>query len=62
MGRSVSKDRELFAALIYLKRAYDMLDRESIWDALRVYGGSVWSYYREMSASVHMNGQLSDLH
>ncbi len=62
----LEKDRKLFAAFMYLEEAYDRVDRKGPWDTLRVYGvrgqllEGIRSFYENASASVRLNGELSE--
>ncbi len=62
----LEKDRKLFAAFMDLEKAYDRVDRKGLWEALRVYGvggkllEGVRSFYETASASVRVNGELSE--
>ncbi len=62
----LEKDRKLFAAFMDLEKAYDRVDRKGLWETLRVYGvggkllGGVRSFYENASASVQVNGELSE--
>ncbi len=38
MEKYLEKDRNPFAAVMYLEKAYDGVDRKGLWDTLRVYG------------------------
>ncbi len=59
-------DRMMFAAFMYLEKAYDRVDRKGLWDTLRVYGvggkllEGIKSFYENASASVQVNGGLSE--
>ncbi len=62
----LERDRKLFAAFTDLEKAYDRVDRKGLWDTLRVYrvGGKllegIRSFYENASASVRVNGELSE--
>ncbi len=62
----LEKDRTLFAAFMDLEKAYDRVDRKGPWETLRVYGArgklleGVRSFYENASASVLVNGELSE--
>ncbi len=62
----LEKDRKLFAAFMNLEKPYDRVDRKVLWDTLRVYGvggqllEGIRSFYGNASASVRVNGELSD--
>ncbi len=62
----VEKDRKLFAAFMDLEKAYDKVDRKGLWDTQRVYGvggqllEGIKSFYENASASVRVNGELSE--
>ncbi len=49
-----------------LEKAYDRVDRKGLWDTLRVYGvggqllKGIRSFYENASATVRMNGELSE--
>ncbi len=49
-----------------LEKAYARVDRKGLWDTLRVYGvggqllEGIRSFYENASASVRMNGELSE--
>ncbi len=59
-GKIPRKDRKLFAAFMDLEKAYDRVDRNGLWDILRVYGvGGHQPFYENASASVQVNGELS---
>ncbi len=34
----LGKDRKLYAAFMDLEKAYDRVDREALWNVLRIYG------------------------
>ncbi len=56
----------MFAAFMDSEKAYDRVDRNRLWDTLRVYGvgghllGRIRSFYENANASVHLNGELSE--
>lgn len=58
------KDRKLFASFIDLEKADDRIERKGLWDILNIYclGGDllvgIRSFYKDLSASVHMNEKL----
>ncbi len=62
----LEKDRKLFAAFMDLEKAYDRVDRKGLWERLRVYGvgrkllEGVRSFYENASASVWVDGELSE--
>ncbi len=62
----LEKDRKLFAAFMDLEKAYDKVDRKGLWETLGVYGmggqllEGVRSFYENASASVRVNGELSE--
>ncbi len=62
----LEKDRKLFAAFMDLEKAYDRVDRKSLWDTLRVCGvggqllEGIRSFCENASASVRVNGELSE--
>lgn len=62
----LEKDRKLFAAFMDLEKAYNRVDRKGLWDTLRVYGmggqllEGMRSFYENGSASLRMNGRLSE--
>ncbi len=62
----LEKDRKLFAAFMDLEKAYDRVNRKGLWETLRVYGvggklfEGVRSFYENTSASVRVNGELSE--
>ncbi len=62
----IEKDRKLFAGFMVLEKAYDRVDRKGLWDVLRIYGvgghllEGIGSFYKDSSASVCMNGELSE--
>ncbi len=61
----LEKDRKLFAAFMDLEKAFDKVDRKSLWDTLRVFGVGgrllkrIRSFYDNACASVQVNGELS---
>ncbi len=62
----LEKDRNLFAAFVDLEKAHDRVDRKGLWDTLRVYGvggqllEGIKFFYENASASVRVNGELSE--
>ncbi len=62
----LEKNRKRFAAFMDLEKAYDRVDRKGLWETLRVYGvggkllEGVRSFYENASASVRVNGELSE--
>ncbi len=63
----LEKDRKLFAAFMDLEKAYGDVDRKGLWDTLRVYGvggqllEGIMFFYKNASASVRVNGELSEI-
>ncbi len=62
----LKKDRKPFAAFMDLEKAYDRVKRKGLWDVLRIYGvggrllEGIQSFYKDVSASVHVNSELSE--
>ncbi len=62
----LEKDRKLFAAFMNLEKTYHRVDRKGLYDILRVYGvggqllEGIRSFYKNASASVQVNGELSE--
>ncbi len=62
----LEKDRKLFAAFMDLEEAYGRVDWKGLWDILRMYGvgrkllEGIRSFYENASASVRVNGELSE--
>ncbi len=62
----LEKNRKLFAAFMDLEKAYDRVDRKGLRDTLRVCGvggqllEGIKSFYENASASVRVNGELSE--
>ncbi len=58
--------KKLYAAFMDLEKAYDMVDREALWNVLRIYGvgrqlmEGIKAFYREANACVKIDGELSD--
>ncbi len=58
----LEKDMKLFAAFMDFKKAYDRVDRNNLWDTLRVYGvggklsQGIKSFYENASVFVQVNG------
>ncbi len=38
MEEYLGKDKKLFAAFMDLEKAYDRVDREALWNVLKIYG------------------------
>ncbi len=51
---------------MYLEKAYDRVDREAVWNVLKIYGvggqllEGIKAFYKETSACVKVDGELSD--
>ena len=62
----LAKGRKLYAAFMDLEKAYDRVDREALWNVLRIYGvggqllDGIKAFYREASACVRVDGELSE--
>ncbi len=62
----LGKDRKLYAAFMGFEKAYDRVDREELWNVLKIYGvgGQVMkgrkAFYREANACVKVDGGISD--
>ena len=60
----LGKNEKLYASFMDLEKAYDRVDKEALWNVLKIYsvGGQllagVKAFYREGSASVRVNGEL----
>ncbi len=52
----LGKDKNLYAAFKDLEKAYDRVDREALWNVLKIYGGGgqllkgIQAFYREANA------------
>ncbi len=57
---------KLYAAFMDLEKAYDRVDREALWNILKIYGvggqlmEGIKAFYREANACVKVDGELSD--
>ncbi len=64
--KCLEKDRKLFVVFMDLEKAYDRVDRKGLWETLRVYRvgrkllEGVRSFYENASASVRVNGEVSE--
>lgn len=62
----LGKGRKLYAAFMDLEKAYDRVDREALWNVLRIYGvggqllEGIKTFYRGASACVRMDGEPSE--
>ncbi len=62
----LNKNMNLYAAFMDLEIAYDRVDREALWNDLKVYsvGGQlregIKAFYRKANAYVKVDGELSD--
>ncbi len=60
----LGKDKKLYAAFMDLEKAYDGVDREALWDVLKIYCvelmEGIKTFHREMNACVKVDGELSD--
>ncbi len=62
----LGKDKKLFAAFMDLEKAYDRVDREALWNVLRIYGvggqllKGIQAFYREANACVRVGGKFSE--
>ena len=62
----LGKDWKLYAAFMDLEKAYDRVDREALWNVLKIYGvggqlmEGIKAFYREANACVKVDGELSD--
>ena len=62
----INKGRKLYAAFIDLEKAYDRVDREGLWDVLRIYGvggqllNSMRAFYECASACVRVDGETGE--
>ena len=62
----LGKDKKLYAAFMDLEKAYDRVDREALWNVLRVYGvggqllEGIKAFYRNASACVRVDGEVSE--
>ena len=59
----VSKGRKLYAAFMDLEKAYDRVDREGLWEVLRIYGvggqllNGMKAFYERASACMKDDGE-----
>ncbi len=59
MEEYLGKDRELYVAFIFLEKACDRVDREALWNILKIYG--VGGQLMEgIKACVKVNEELND--
>ncbi len=60
----LGKDKELYADFMDLEMAYDRVDREALWNVLRIYGvggqllKGIQAFYREVNACVRVGGEV----
>ncbi len=66
VGKYIENDRKLFNAFMNLGKIHDRVNRKGLWDSLRVYRvgeqllEGIRSFYENASASVRVNGKLSE--
>ena len=59
-------NREVYMAFMDLEKAYDRIDRDALWQVLRIYGvggnllKAVQSFYNESRASVREDSGVSE--
>ena len=64
--KSIEKGKEVFCAFMDLEKAYDRVDRDALWQTLRLYGvggrllKAVKSLYVESRACVRVGNELSE--
>ena len=64
--KKLEKHQEVFWAFMDLEKAYDRIDREALWQVLRIYGvggcvlGGIQSFYVGSSACVRVGSDLSE--
>ena len=62
----LSKGRKLYAAFMDLEKAYDRVDREGLWEVLRIYGvggqllNGMKAFYERASACVKVDGETGE--
>ncbi len=62
----LGKDKKLYAAFMDLEKAYDKVDREALWNVLKIYGvggqllKGIQAFYREANACVRMGEEYSE--
>ena len=62
----MAKDKDVYFAFLDLEKAYDRVDREAMWDVLRIYGMGerllqvVKSMYAGSKACVRVGSEISD--
>ncbi len=62
----LGKDRKLHAAFVEVEKICDRVDREAIWNVLKIYGvggqlmEGIKAFYREANACVKVEIELSD--
>ncbi len=58
----LGKDKKLYAAFMDLEKAYNRVDKEALWNVLRIYGvggqllKGIQAFYREANACVRVGG------
>ena len=64
--KSLERNRKLFFGYMDLEKAYDRVDREGLWECLRMYGigeillEAMKSFYRGSTAKVRVKGNCSE--
>ena len=62
----VSKGRKIYDAFMDLEKAYDRVDREGLWEVLRIYGvggqllNGMKAFYERVSACVKVDGETRE--
>ncbi len=62
----LGKDRKLYAAFMDLEKAYDRVDREALWNVLKIYGvggqlmEGIKAFYREADGCAKVDEEFGD--
>ncbi len=62
----LGKDKKLYAAFMDLEKAYERVDREALWNVLKIYGvggqllKGIQAFYREANACARVGGKYSE--